>query len=78
MLKSWTPSSWQAKPALQQPNYRDPAALAAAVAALGRLPPIVVSWEIDALKAQLAELVALLGPPRDWKAQIRERKGGGR
>ena len=27
----------------------------AAVAALGRLPPIVVSWEVDALKTQLAE-----------------------
>ena len=55
LLKPWTPSSWQALPALQQPSYRDPQALAAAVAALGRLPPIVVSWEVDALKAQLAE-----------------------
>ena len=55
LLKSWNPASWQTKPALQQPSYRDPAALSAAVAALGRLPPIVVSWEIDALKAQLAE-----------------------
>ncbi len=55
LLKPWTPSSWQALPALQQPNYRDQQALSAAVAALGRLPPIVVSWEVDALKTQLAE-----------------------
>ncbi|HEX5651327.1 MAG TPA: 3-deoxy-7-phosphoheptulonate synthase class II [Steroidobacteraceae bacterium] len=51
----WTPSSWTSRPAQQQPTYRDPAALARAVDALGRLPPIVVSWEIEALKRQIAE-----------------------
>jgi 3-deoxy-7-phosphoheptulonate synthase len=51
----WTPSSWTSRPAQQQPTYRDPAALARAVDALGRLPPIVVSWEIEALKQQIAE-----------------------
>lgn len=55
LAKTWSPTSWQGHPALQQPTYRDPAALAAAVEALSRLPPIVVSWEVDALKAQLAE-----------------------
>ncbi|MCE3286205.1 MAG: phospho-2-dehydro-3-deoxyheptonate aldolase [Steroidobacteraceae bacterium] len=51
----WTPSSWTSRPAQQQPSYRDPAALARAVDALGRLPPIVVSWEIEALKQQIAD-----------------------
>ncbi|HEX6571940.1 MAG TPA: 3-deoxy-7-phosphoheptulonate synthase, partial [Steroidobacteraceae bacterium] len=51
----WTPSSWTSRPAQQQPTYRDPAALARAVDALGRLPPIVVSWEVEALKQQIAE-----------------------
>ncbi len=53
--QDWSPSSWTARPAQQQPAYRDPAALARAVDALGRLPPIVVSWEIESLKRQIAE-----------------------
>ena len=51
----WSPSSWTSRPAQQQPTYKDPAALTRAVDALGRLPPIVVSWEVDALKRQIAE-----------------------
>ena len=51
----WSPSSWTARPAQQQPTYRDAAALARAVDALGRLPPIVVSWEVEALKRQIAD-----------------------
>ena len=51
----WSPTSWTAKPAAQQPHYRDPVALDAAVAALSRLPPIVVSWEVEALKRQIAD-----------------------
>jgi 3-deoxy-7-phosphoheptulonate synthase len=51
----WSPSSWTLRPAQQQPTYRDAAALARAVDALGRLPPIVVSWEVEALKRQIAE-----------------------
>jgi len=53
-LIEWHPASWQGKPAQQQPVYSDPAALDQAVAALSRLPPIVVSWEIEALKEQIA------------------------
>jgi 3-deoxy-7-phosphoheptulonate synthase len=52
---AWSPSSWTSRPAQQQPSYRDPVALARAVDALGRLPPIVVSWEVDSLKRQIAE-----------------------
>lgn len=51
----WSPSSWRARPALQQPRYPDRAALEATLAELGRLPPLVTSLEILALKKQLAE-----------------------
>ena len=51
---SWHPAGWQAKPAQQQPVYEDPAVLEQVVAELSRLPPIVVSWEIEALRERLA------------------------
>jgi len=50
----WHPASWQSRRAEQQPRYRDPAALEAAVAELSRLPPVVVSWEVESLRSQLA------------------------
>src|ERR1044071_7476229 len=53
-LVPWHPASWQSKPAQQQPKYSDTAALNNAVAALSKLPPIVVSWEVEALKEQIA------------------------
>lgn len=53
-LINWHPASWHVHPAQQQPTYRDPAALDQAVAELSRLPPLVVSWEIEALKAEIA------------------------
>lgn len=52
--QTWNPASWQTKTALQQPVYRDSAALATAVSALSRLPPIVVSWEVEKLREELA------------------------
>lgn len=51
----WSPTSWQSKPALQQPTYPDQEALAAAVDALAQLPPLVTSWEIETLRHQLAQ-----------------------
>lgn len=54
----WQPHSWQNKPAVQQPNYPDAAALARAVEDLRRLPPLVTSWEVDALRTQLAQAEA--------------------
>ena len=51
----WNPTSWQTKPAQQQPVYRDQTALLDAVAQLSRLPPIVVSWEVEKLREELAE-----------------------
>jgi 3-deoxy-7-phosphoheptulonate synthase len=51
---SWHSASWQTKPAQQQPTYADAAALERIVAQISRLPPIVVSWEVEALRARLA------------------------
>ncbi len=51
----WAPASWTQRPAEQQPAYRDPLALGRVVAALSQLPPIVVSWEVESLKRQLAD-----------------------
>ncbi len=53
-LTTWHPAGWQSKPAQQQPRYPDAAALERTVADLSRLPPIVVSWEVEALREQLA------------------------
>src|ERR1035438_6870308 len=52
---SWRPDSWRAFPALQQPNYDDPAALERTLAELREMPPLVTSWEIHNLRQQLAE-----------------------
>jgi 3-deoxy-7-phosphoheptulonate synthase len=52
---SWTPASWRTRPAAQQPTYRDPAALQQVLGQLAKLPPLVTSWEIESLKAALAE-----------------------
>ena len=51
---TWHPASWQTKPAQQQPLYADAQSVERIVAELSRLPPIVVSWEIEALRAQIA------------------------
>jgi len=57
-MAEWTPSSWQNRPAGQQPAYPDNTALAGAVAQLASLPPLVTSWEVERLKTQLAEAAA--------------------
>jgi 3-deoxy-7-phosphoheptulonate synthase len=54
-MTAWAPDSWQSKPAAQQPVYPEPEALRKVLAQLGRLPPLVTSWEIENLKTQLAE-----------------------
>jgi 3-deoxy-7-phosphoheptulonate synthase len=51
----WSPTSWQQKPALQQPAYPEAARVEGVLHDLSRLPPLVTSWEIERLKAQLAE-----------------------
>jgi 3-deoxy-7-phosphoheptulonate synthase len=54
-LTNWHPASWHGRGATQQPVYADAAALQSAVAALSKLPPLVVSWEVEALRAKLAQ-----------------------
>ena len=55
---SWTPASWRERTARQQPTYPDDAALDAALDKLDTLPPLVTSWEVAALKDELAEAEA--------------------
>ena len=53
--QNWTPTSWRSRIALQQPTYPDAIELAGVQKELALLPPLVTSWEILALKKQLAE-----------------------
>ena len=55
MNENWTPSSWRAKVATQQPVYPDTALLDQTLGRLAKLPPLVTSWEIEKLKSQLEE-----------------------
>lgn len=55
MEKPWSPNSWQQARIAQIPQYPDPEARDRVVAELMKLPPLVTSWEVEALKAQLAE-----------------------
>jgi len=57
-MESWSPTSWQQKPAKQLATYPDPAAVAEVVRQLAALPPLVTSWEVEGLKGQLAEAAA--------------------
>ncbi|ACY12901.1 class II 3-deoxy-7-phosphoheptulonate synthase [Haliangium ochraceum] len=50
---AWSPTSWQEKTATQQATYPDQEALDRVVAQIARLPPLVTSWEIEALKEKL-------------------------
>jgi 3-deoxy-7-phosphoheptulonate synthase len=53
-MTTWSPTSWQDKPAAQQVSYGDAAALERVIAEMSRLPPLVTSWEVENLKAHLA------------------------
>jgi 3-deoxy-7-phosphoheptulonate synthase len=54
----WSPESWQARRATQQPVYANASALASSLGEVRQLPPLVTSWEVLALKRQLAEAAA--------------------
>ena len=51
----WSPESWQNKAMAQKVSYPDQAHLQAVLTDVSKLPPLVTSWEIEALKGQLAE-----------------------
>lgn len=55
---SWTPTSWEEKEIKQLPAYPDTAKLRQSYERLKRLPPLVTSWEIEALKQRLADVAA--------------------
>ncbi|MDX2088079.1 MAG: 3-deoxy-7-phosphoheptulonate synthase class II [Kofleriaceae bacterium] len=57
-MSEWSPSSWREKPAQQQVSYADTAAMARVIDEIGRLPPLVTSWEIENLRDQLARAAA--------------------
>ena len=52
----WKPGSWRSKPAKQQVDYADKAALEASLAQLRELPPLISPGEVRNLRAQLAEV----------------------
>ncbi len=51
----WSPSSWKRRPITQAVIYPDQAAADWVLAAVSKLPPLVTSWEVETLKAELAE-----------------------
>jgi len=53
-MTRWDPSSWQGRPATQQPEWPDPSALNTVLAELKELPPLVFAGEARQLKEALA------------------------
>ena len=58
MQASWTPGSWRALPADQQPEWPDGHALEQVHKTLSSLPPLVFAGEARSLKASLADVAA--------------------
>lgn len=54
----WHPLSWNPKPIEQLPEYPDTEELEKAYRELSGLPPLITSWEIEALKNKLADVAA--------------------
>ena len=52
---TWKPDGWQKWPSIQQPNYADARHVSRVVERLGQLPPLVTSWEIEALRDKITE-----------------------
>lgn len=51
---AWHPASWRERAIVQVPAYRDAARAERVMAELRALPPLVTSWEVEALREQLA------------------------
>jgi 3-deoxy-7-phosphoheptulonate synthase len=56
MSATWTPSSWRARPAGQQPEWPDQGRLDDVLKRLGTLPPLVFAGEARRLTAALGEV----------------------
>lgn len=52
---SWNPESWRQFPVRQMPEYKNTEAFEAAYRQLKAWPPLVTSWEIEALKRRLVK-----------------------
>jgi 3-deoxy-7-phosphoheptulonate synthase len=57
-ITTWTKTSWQSYPALQQPNWPDKEKLGHVLGTIATLPPLVFAGEIRELKKSLAKAVA--------------------
>jgi 3-deoxy-7-phosphoheptulonate synthase len=57
-VTEWNPTSWRERPASQQPDWPDEAALDRALKQLANLPPLVFAGEARNLTADLAEVQA--------------------
>jgi len=55
LREDWSPSTWQTREILQQPEYSNNEALAAALRKVHSLPPVVHYQEVDELKNKLAQ-----------------------
>jgi 3-deoxy-7-phosphoheptulonate synthase len=55
---AWTPASWRAFPAQQQPDWPDQSALDQTLAEVARQPPLVFAGEARSLQASLARVAA--------------------
>lgn len=56
--KNWSPLSWKNFPVKQLPEYPDQDELEAVYEALRNNPPLITSWEVEALKTKLADVSA--------------------
>jgi 3-deoxy-7-phosphoheptulonate synthase len=50
----WRPDTWLERPVTQIPRYPDAGRLGVTLAQLAQLPPLVTSWEIEALRDKIA------------------------
>ncbi|MEJ7603713.1 MAG: 3-deoxy-7-phosphoheptulonate synthase class II [Kofleriaceae bacterium] len=55
---AWSPASWTRHKAMQQVSYGDPVALGKVIDEMGRLPPLVTSWEVENLREEIARAAA--------------------
>jgi 3-deoxy-7-phosphoheptulonate synthase len=58
MSEAWTPSTWQHRPAGQQPDWPDADGLNRALKTIASYPPLVFAGEARSLQASLAEVAA--------------------
>lgn len=54
-MRDWTQQTWRECPVTHQPDYPDAALMDSVLEDLATLPPLVTSWEVETLKAHLAE-----------------------